>query len=94
MQLITLRFLTGAGLGAAIPSLVALTSEFAPARRRSSFVMFTYCWFALGFVAAGIVSGIVIPHWGWRAMFVIGGTVPLVLLVSLLRSFPIPPATF
>ncbi|UOT01498.1 MFS transporter [Rhodococcus opacus] len=91
MQLITLRFLTGAGLGAAIPSLVALTSEFAPARRRSSFVMFIYCWFALGFVAAGIVSGIVIPHWGWRAMFVIGGTVPLVLLVSLLRSFPDSP---
>ncbi|MFC9841309.1 MFS transporter [Rhodococcus sp. NPDC127530] len=91
IQLIALRFLTGAGLGAAIPSLVALTSEFAPARRRSSFVMFIYCWYAFGFVAAGVVSGIVIPTWGWRAMFVVGGSVPLVLLVFLLRYLPESP---
>nr|GLK33622.1 MFS transporter [Rhodococcus wratislaviensis] len=91
LQLIALRFLTGAGLGAAIPSIVALVSEFAPTRRRSSFVMFIYCWLALGFVAAGIVSGIVIPMWGWRSMFVIGGSLPLLLLVPLMRYFPESP---
>ncbi|MBV6761958.1 MULTISPECIES: MFS transporter [Rhodococcus] len=91
LQLIALRFLTGAGLGAAIPSLVGLVSEFAPARRRSSFVMFIYCWYAFGFVAAGVVSGFVIPLWGWRAMFIVGGTVPLVLLMFLLRYFPESP---
>lgn len=91
LQLIALRFLTGAGLGAAIPSLVGIVSEFAPARRRSSFVMFIYCWYAFGFVAAGVVSGFVIPLWGWRAMFIVGGTVPLVLLMFLLRYFPESP---
>ncbi|MFV9460036.1 MFS transporter [Rhodococcus sp. NM-2] len=91
IQLIALRFLTGAGLGAAIPSLVALTSEFAPARRRSSFVVFIYCWYAFGFVAAGVISGFIIPMWGWRAMFVVGGTAPLVLLVLLLRHLPESP---
>ncbi|MGG7103667.1 MFS transporter [Rhodococcus sp. 24CO] len=90
-QLIVLRFLTGTGLGGAIPSIVALVSEFAPKRRRASLVMFIYCWLALGFVAAGIISGFVIPAWGWRSMFVVGGVVPLVLLAFLLRYFPESP---
>ena len=90
-ELLVLRFITGMGLGAAIPSVVALTSEFAPRRRRSSFVMFIYCWLALGFVAAGVVSGFVIPLFGWRAMFVVGGTLPLVLAIALLRFLPESP---
>ncbi|MDQ1057403.1 AAHS family 4-hydroxybenzoate transporter-like MFS transporter [Arthrobacter globiformis] len=90
-HLIAFRFLTGAGLGAVIPSVVSLTSEFAPKRRRSSFVMFIYCWLALGFVAAGISSGFIIPLLGWRMMFVIGGLVPLVLLGFLIRYLPESP---
>jgi len=91
VELIALRFLTGIGLGAAIPSVVALTSEFAPRRRRSSFVMFIYCWLALGFVAAGVVSGIVIPQFGWRGMFVVGGALPLLLAVVLFLFLPESP---
>jgi AAHS family 4-hydroxybenzoate transporter-like MFS transporter len=90
-HLIALRFLTGAGLGAVIPSVVSLTSEFAPKRRRSSFVMFIYCWLALGFVAAGISSGFIIPLLGWRMMLVAGGLVPLVLLGFLIRYLPESP---
>jgi len=90
-ELIVLRFFAGTGLGAAIPSLVALTSEFAPRRRRSSFVLFIYCWLALGFVAAGLVSGVVIPQFGWRAMFVIGGALPLVLVVVIIAFLPDSP---
>ncbi|MFI5610269.1 MFS transporter [Amycolatopsis sp. NPDC051903] len=91
-QLIVLRLLTGAGLGAAIPSAVALASEFAPARRRSTFVMFIYCWLALGFVAASLISGAVIPAWGWRPMFVLGGVLPLLLALVLLGFLPDSPS--
>jgi AAHS family 4-hydroxybenzoate transporter-like MFS transporter len=90
-ELIVMRFLTGMGLGAAIPSLVALTSEFAPRRRRSSFVLFIYCWLALGFVAAGLVSGFVIPQFGWRAMFVVGGALPLLLVIVIIAFLPDSP---
>ncbi|MET7995800.1 MFS transporter [Amycolatopsis sp. NPDC005232] len=91
-QLIALRLLTGAGLGAAIPSAVALASEFAPARRRSTFVMLIYCWLALGFVAASLLSGAVIPAWGWRPLFVLGGILPLLLALVLLRLLPDSPS--
>lgn len=90
-QLLVLRLLTGMGLGTAIPSAIALASEFAPARRRSTFVMFIYCWLALGFVAASLLSGVVIPAWGWRTVFVIGGALPLVLVVALQRYLPESP---
>ena len=90
-ELIALRFVTGTALGAAIPSLVSLASEFAPRRRRSSFVLFIYCWLALGFVAAGLISGVVIPQLGWRAMFVLGGVAPLVLVIALIAFLPESP---
>jgi AAHS family 4-hydroxybenzoate transporter-like MFS transporter len=92
IQLIVLRLLTGVGLGAVIPSAVALAGEFAPARRRSTFVMCIYCWLAFGFVAASLISGAVIPAWGWRAMFVIGGVLPLLLLIVLVPFLPDSPS--
>lgn len=92
IQLIALRLLTGVGLGAVIPSAVALASEFAPTRRRSTFVMSIYCWLAFGFVAASLVSGVVVPAWGWRAMFVIGGVLPLLLVIVLVRFLPDSPS--
>ncbi len=91
LHLIVLRFLTGAGLGAVIPSVVSLTSEFAPKRRRSSLVMYIYCFYALGFVAAGLVSGMVIPSFGWRTLFLVGGVLPLLLLILLIRYLPESP---
>src|SRR5207249_11851648 len=45
-EVIALRFLAGVGLGAAIPSAVALTSEYSPQRLRASFVPAIYCGFS------------------------------------------------
>ena len=47
-ELIALRFITGVGLGAAIPSAVALTSEYTPKRLRATFVLAIYCGAFLG----------------------------------------------
>ena len=52
-ELMVLRFLTGIALGTAIPSTVALTTEYMPKRLRATFVLAIYCGFSLGFVAAG-----------------------------------------
>jgi MFS transporter, AAHS family, 4-hydroxybenzoate transporter len=91
-QLLALRLLTGIGLGAAIPSTVALAGEFAPSRRRSTFVMLIYCWLALGFVAASLLSRVIIPLWGWRPMFLMGGVLPLILVLVLLAALPESPS--
>lgn len=79
MQLMILRFVTGAALGAAIPSTVALTTEYSPKRLRATFVLVIYCGFSLGFVAAGGLAAWSIPLYGWRSMLWIGAVAPLVL---------------
>src|SRR5258708_35708552 len=76
-ELIVLRFVTGIALGAVIPSAIALTTEFSPARLRATFVLAIYCGFSLGFVAAGGVAAWSIPEYGWRSMLWIGCAAPL-----------------
>jgi AAHS family 4-hydroxybenzoate transporter-like MFS transporter len=87
-EFIALRFLAGLGMGAAIPSAVALTSEYSPQRLRASFVLAIYCGFSLGFVAAGIAAASVLPAYGWRSLLWIGGLAPLVLAVVLFLRLP------
>jgi AAHS family 4-hydroxybenzoate transporter-like MFS transporter len=87
-HLIALRFLVGVGLGACIPSAVALTAEFSPKRFRATFVLAIYCGFSLGFVAAGLAAGALIPTHGWRSMFWVGGLAPLMLVPALLYLLP------
>jgi MFS transporter, AAHS family, 4-hydroxybenzoate transporter len=78
-QLMILRFVTGVALGAAIPSTVALTTEYSPKRLRATFVLGIYCGFSLGFVAAGGLAAWSIPLYGWRSMLWIGAAAPLLL---------------
>ena len=87
-QLIGLRFVTGIALGAAIPSAVALTTEYSPKRLRATFVLAIYCGFSLGFVVAGAVAAWIIPLHGWRALLWIGAIAPLTLAIFVFIFLP------
>jgi AAHS family 4-hydroxybenzoate transporter-like MFS transporter len=87
-QLMILRFVTGAALGAAIPSTVALTTEYSPKRLRATFVLVIYCGFSLGFVAAGGLAAWSIPLYGWRSMLWIGAVTPLLLAACAFALLP------
>jgi MFS transporter, AAHS family, 4-hydroxybenzoate transporter len=91
-ELLALRLLTGLGLGAAAPSAVALTGEFSPRRLRATFVLVIYCGFSLGFAAAGVVAGWLLPAHGWRSMFWVGAIVPLLLAPALVWLLPESPS--
>ena len=90
-SLAALRFLTGLGLGGAMPNAVALTAEVSPHRRRATMVMAMFCGFSVGAALGGLLAAAVIPVWGWRGVFVIGGVAPLVLATVLLRALPESP---
>ncbi|MGY3288171.1 MFS family permease [Bradyrhizobium sp. LM3.6] len=87
-ELIALRFLTGIALGSVVPSAIALTTEFSPARLRATFVLAIYAGFSLGFVAAGAVAAWAIPEYGWRSMLWIGGAAPMVVAILALMFLP------
>jgi len=87
-QLTILRFITGVGLGAAMPNAVTLMSEFCPQRRRAMMTNMMFCGFPLGAALGGFLAAWMIPNWGWRSVLVLGGATPLVLSVLLLLLLP------
>ncbi|MBN3849316.1 MFS transporter [Paraburkholderia sp. Ac-20342] len=86
--LLAMRFLTGLGLGGVMPNAVALTSEYAPARIRSTVVMCMFCGFSLGAALGGIAAGALINELGWRSVLIVGGLTPLALVPLLLIYLP------
>jgi len=86
--LLAIRFLTGLGLGGAMPNAVALTSEFSPRRRRATMVMVMFCGFSVGAALGGLLAAALIPIFGWRSVFLIGGTVPLLFVPVLASQLP------
>jgi len=87
-ELTVLRFLTGIGLGAAMPNSVTLVSEYCPEQRRAMITNAMFCGFPLGAAFGGFLAAWMIPHWGWRSVLVLGGVVPVVLAVLLLLFLP------
>ena len=81
-SLIVARFLTGVGLGASLPNLIALTSEVAGPKLRGTAVSMMYCGVPLGAAGAALV-GVNDLGIGWQLVFYIGGFVPLLIIPML-----------
>ncbi|ALL64240.1 4-hydroxybenzoate transporter [Paraburkholderia caribensis MBA4] len=86
--LIALRFITGLGLGCIMPNAMALVGEFSTPAHRVKRMMLVSCGFTLGAAIGGFISAALIPAYGWRAVFWVGGAVPLVLAVAMLAALP------
>ncbi|QIL83326.1 MFS transporter [Diaphorobacter sp. HDW4A] len=82
------RFVTGLGLGAAMPNAVTLTSEYCPESRRSMLTNAMFCGFPLGAALGGFLAAWMIPNFGWRSVLMLGGVAPLVLGVALFFVLP------
>lgn len=85
-ELIGLRFLTGLGLGAAMPNSTTLLSEYIPKRLRGRLITLMFMGFGLGSAMGGFVSAWMIPLWGWHSVLLVGGILPM-LLVPILYFF-------
>jgi MFS transporter, AAHS family, 4-hydroxybenzoate transporter len=90
-MLTVLRFLSGLGLGGAMPNAAAISSEYVPRRQRPFAVTLTVVCIPLGGSLAGLVGGWVLPAFGWRALFLIAGAVPLILAAVLVKLLPESP---
>jgi MFS transporter, AAHS family, 4-hydroxybenzoate transporter len=83
-SLFILRVLIGIGLGGALSNAIAMVAEYSPQRTRATLVSLMYAAFPLGGVIGGPISAILIARYGWPAVFVLGGVLPLLLTVALL----------
>ncbi|MFM0715590.1 MFS transporter [Paraburkholderia strydomiana] len=87
-ELLWLRFAAGIGIGGAVPNAFVLVSEFAPKRLRATWVTVMFTGYTLGAGFGGAVAVWLVPHFGWPAVFVVGGLAPLVVAASLAVVMP------
>jgi AAHS family 4-hydroxybenzoate transporter-like MFS transporter len=87
-SLIALRFLAGIGLGCAVPNAIALNTEYAPKRLRATMVTLMFLGYTIGAALGGAAAAILIPRFGWGAVFVAGGVAPLLVAALCARYLP------
>ena len=87
-ELFALRFLTGFGLGAALPTAVTMTAEYSPFRCRATAVALLMCSFPLGAAGGGAVPAALLAWPGWPAVFLAGGVATVLLVPCLLFFLP------
>jgi AAHS family 4-hydroxybenzoate transporter-like MFS transporter len=86
-----MRFLTGLGIGGAMPVTVALTSDYSPIHRRGTLIMLMFCGNTVGGFLGGQLVAQILPVFGWQSIFLAGGIPPLVLIPFLIFFLPESP---
>ncbi|MFM0501745.1 MFS transporter [Paraburkholderia caffeinilytica] len=89
-SLVTARVVQGIGLGGEMPVAAAYITEISGRKGRGRFFLLYELVFPLGLLLVGVVSAMVVPTIGWRAMFLLGAA-PAVLIAFVIKSLPESP---
>ena len=86
-SLLVVRFLAGAGLGAAMPILITLASEAVSVQNRGRAVGLMYCGMPVG---AAILSLVASTDFGsnWKNIFYLGGLLPIIVIPIMMKFLP------
>ncbi|MFM0246078.1 MFS transporter [Paraburkholderia sediminicola] len=87
-EFLVVRFLTGFGIGGVMGNAIALVSEYSPQKHRASLMTWVSCGFTGGAIAGGLLCAMLLPSMGWRAVFLVGGVLPLVIAIAMARYLP------
>jgi AAHS family 4-hydroxybenzoate transporter-like MFS transporter len=90
-MLTIMRFFTGLGIGGAFPGAATLTGDYSPHRRRALMIMASFTGAPIGGFLCGQLAGVLLPTLGWPSVFVVGGIVPLALVVVMALWLPESP---
>lgn len=86
--IVALRFGVGLGLGGAGPVAMALIAETCPVGKRAKLLAYLGCGIPVGGILAGAIATRLIPAHGWISMFVVGGALPVFLLLAIATHVP------
>lgn len=88
VSLTVLRCLACLGLGGGVPLTIALATDCATATKPRRLVILMSTGLAVGSTAGGFLSHRFVSTFGWEAIFLFGGALPLLLLPFLLVFLP------
>ena len=86
-----LRFFTGLGIGGGFSGAAALTGDYAPHRLRATMIMISFTGAPLGGFVGGQIVALLLAHYDWSMIFVLGGAFPLLLVPALALWLPESP---
>src|ERR1700757_3623010 len=87
-QILLFRFLAGVGFGGAMPSFISLAAEYTPVSKRQTVIGLLLTGVPLGGVMVGLLGSRLIDAVGWQSLFYIGGILPLLLSLVMIRALP------
>lgn len=87
-QIAVCRITIGIGMGAALAAAVALAAEFAPMALRGRVIALVGMATPLGSIMPAILTAILVPTFGWRALLIVGGILPVLLAIVIARKLP------
>ncbi|WP_454688906.1 MFS transporter [Achromobacter aloeverae] len=82
-----LRFLSGIGMGGAVPNIMSLMSEYAPRKMRSLLMTLMCCGYAPGSMLAALLSKQFLAAQGWQSVFFVA-IIPVLLIPFILKYMP------
>jgi AAHS family 4-hydroxybenzoate transporter-like MFS transporter len=85
------RFFTGLGIGGGFSGAAALTGDYAPHRLRATMIMATFTGAPIGGFVGGQIVALLLAHFDWPVIFILGGLFPLVLVPALALWLPESP---
>ncbi len=83
--LLVFRFVQGIGVGGEVPVAAVYINELSKSHGRGRFFMLYELIFPIGLMMTGQIGAVLVPMFGWRVMFLIGGIPGLVIAFLLLR---------
>lgn len=90
-SLLLVRFLAGAGLGAAMPNLIALASESTSPENRGRAVGLMYCGMPIGAIIVSLLAAQLASTdlaSSWKTIFYVGGLLPLIVVPLMIKFLP------
>lgn len=85
------RFFTGIGIGGGFSGAAALTGDYTPHRLRATMIMATFTGAPAGGFIGGQIVAVLLRHFDWPVIFIVGGVFPLILVVALALWLPESP---
>lgn len=82
------RVIASLGMGAAMPNVTALLAEYTPLRRRSLALAIGMSALPFGGIVVGLLGAQILPALGWRSLFLIAGSAPLIVALLLVIGVP------
>jgi AAHS family 3-hydroxyphenylpropionic acid transporter len=87
-HLFALRFLAGLGFGAALPNMMAIATEISSPQKRATTAAAIFCGMPVGGGTSALLTQLLPPDFDWRTLFIVGGTLPLLLAPIMIWLMP------